>query len=210
MSRIHFSFAAALFVALMLAGPIQAGTILGSIWENNSTAAANAIPANVPLTTPNVTFTTNSNIAFVSGGLYTIGEFLNSTPGGSIILTGAGELSNTLDNTIFNFTGTANVTNGETFTAGHDDGVSLMIDGISVINAPGANAFSTTTQTYSGPTGSFAFQLVYGECCGAPAALTVNGLSLVSPTAAPEPSSGILFSTGLLGLGVGFRRRLFS
>jgi hypothetical protein len=54
-------------------------------------------------------------------------------------------------NTIFNFTGTVSATSGQTFTAGHDDGPTLIIDGITVINAPGATAYAVTTETYTGP-----------------------------------------------------------
>jgi hypothetical protein len=187
--------------ALLLVGNAQA-SVIGSIWENNPTAAGNAIPGNVPNSTPNVTFSTVSPISFSSGGLYTIGEFLASGSG-STILTGSGELGNTLDNTIFNFTGTVTVTNGETFTAGHDDGLTLIVDGITVISDPGPTAFAITSETYTGPTGTFPFQLVYGECCGAPADLSIS-LPLTTPTpppsGVPEPSSFLLLLGGFLGL----------
>jgi hypothetical protein len=91
-----------------------------------------------------------------------------------------------MDNTLFNFTGTVSVTTGETFTVGHDDGLTLVIGGSTVISAPGPTAFELTTETYTGPSGNFAFQLVYGECCGAPADLSIS-LPLIS--AVPEPAS---------------------
>ncbi len=81
-----------------------------------------------------VTFTAPTPLNFASGGLYTIGEFLTS--GGATVLTGASELGNTLFDTIFNFTGTVTVTTGQTFTAGHDDGLTLVIGGLTVINEP--------------------------------------------------------------------------
>jgi hypothetical protein len=178
-------------------------TVTGSIYENDSTGAGDAIPANVPLTTPDVTFTVSTPINFTSGGLYTIGEFLSG--GGATVLTGSSELGNTLDNTLFNFTGNVTVTSGETFTAGHDDGLTLVIDGITVISAPGPTSFSNTTQTYTGPSGTFAFQLVYGECCGAPGDLSI---SLPLTSAVPEPSSWALMILGFFGVGfMAYRRK---
>lgn len=183
-------------------GSAMASTVLGSIWMNDPTGAGNAIPANVPGTTPDVTFTTNTPINFSSGGAYTIGEFLASGSG-STILTGSSNLGNTLDNTIFNFTGTVSVTNGESFTAGHDDGLTLIIGGVTVINAPGGTSFVDTTETYTGPTGNEPFQLVYGECCGAPAALAISGLDLTSGV--PEPATWALMVFGVGAIGATMR-----
>jgi len=186
------------------AGLAQANTVTGSIWENDPTGASNATVANVPVTTPNVTFTTTSPINFASGGLYTIGEFLSSG-GGSTVLTGAGELSHTLQNTLFDFKGSVTVTNGQSFTVGHDDGLTLVINGVTVINQPGPTSFVNTTSTYTGPSGTFAFELVYGECCGAPANLSV---SLPLQTAVPEPSTWAMMILGFAGVGfLAYRRR---
>jgi len=177
--------------------------VTGSIWENDPTGAGDATPANVPATTPDVTFTAPSPLNFCAGGAnpgcnsvgaYTIGGFLTS--GGATVLTGGGKVGDGLDNTIFNFIGTVSVTTGETFTAGHDDGLTLIIGGVTVINAPGPTAFAITTETYTGPSGNEPFQLVYGECCGAPAALEVN----LPLNAVPGPVAG----AGLPGLVFGF------
>ncbi len=195
--RFWISIFTGALVALLMAGTIHAASVTGAIYENNITGSQNAIPANVPSTTPDVTFTTSSPINFVSGSAYTIGEFLNSGTG-STVVTGSSELGNTLNNTLFNFVGTVSVTNGETFTAGHDDGLTLVIDGITVISAPFGTSYALTTSTYTGPTGTYAFQLVYGESFGPPAAITVN-LPLQS---SPEPSSIFLLGAGLLGLGI--------
>ncbi len=130
---ITFALAAA---SIVIAAPAQAAnTVTGSIWENQAAASQNAIPGNVPGTPADVTFATVAPINFASGGLYTIGEFLGSG-NGSTILTGSSHLGDSLVNTIFDFKGTVSVTNGQQFTAGHDDGLTLTIGGQTVINAP--------------------------------------------------------------------------
>lgn len=187
----------------MITTSAQANTVTGSIWENQFTAANWAIPANVPGTTPDVTFTTVDPINFLSGGLYTIGEFLTS--GGANVLTGASDLGNTMLNTIFDFTGTVSVTNGETFTVRHDDGLTLVIGGITVIDAPGPTSPELTTATYFGPSGTQSFDLVYGECCGPPAVLQISLPLTTSPV--PEPSTYAMLLAGLGLVGFSARRR---
>lgn len=200
MKKLCIGTAVALFA---FSGLAQAAVVTGSIYENQAAASANATPANVPGGPADVTFTAPSPLSFTSGGAYTIGEFLTS--GGASVLTGGAKLGDTLQNTLFNFTGTVSVTNGQTFTAGHDDGLTLVIGGLTVINAPLKTSFVNTTQTYTGPTGTFAFQLVYGECCGAPAELAI---SLPLTSAVPEPSTWAMMILGFVGVGfVSYRRR---
>ncbi len=191
-------------MGLLVAGTAHANTITGSIYENVAAASMDATPANVPGGTPNVTFTTTSPINFSTSN-YTIGGFINSGGGTTTVLTGSNQLGNTLDNTLFNFTGSVTVTNGETFTVGHDDGLTLVIDGMTVISQPGPTSFKLTTDTYTGPSGTYAFQLVYGENTGAPADLSISLPLTTSVT--PEPSSMVLLGSGLLGLGTMLRRR---
>jgi len=202
MTKLRLRILVAACSAFLLSAPVRA-EIDGSIWENDSTAASNATPGNLPVGAPDVTFSlAGTDIDFQSGSLYTIGEFLAS--GGATITSGAGEAGNTLDNTIFNITGSVSVTNGETFTAGHDDGLTFIIGTDTVIDAPGPTSFSPSTGTYTGPSGDFSFQLVYGECCGAPGDLELSGLAL---TSTPEPSSAVLMSSVLLALGFALRKR---
>ena len=195
-------YLAAVAVASLATVCAQANPITGSIYENDPTGATDATPGNVPAGPANVTFTTDDPINFSSGGLYTIGEFLASG-NGSTILTGAGELGNTLDNCLFNFVGDVTVTSGQTFTVGHDDGLTLIINGLTVISAPGPTSFDNTSETYTGPSGTFPFQLVYGECCGAPGDLSISlPLSNV-----PDGGSTLALLGGALTLvGTGARR----
>jgi hypothetical protein len=91
--------------------------------------------------------------------------------------------------TLVYLTGNITVSNGQTISITHDDGVSLVINGLAVISAPGPTSPELSTGTYTGATGTFGFQLAYGECCGNPAQLNM---------AVPVP--GPVVGAGLPGL----------
>lgn len=203
-----------LLAAVSGSGTSQTGTVTGAAYLNNA-AAANAVIGfthgapdvtfSVPSPNPGCTGATfagdtlcfNSNAA--TNG-YTLGGFL--TTGGATILTGsAAALGANLNNTVFEFTGNVTVTNGEMFQAGHDDGLSLKIGSNLVVNEPGPTSFTTTPYTYTGPSGTFSFDLVYGETNGPPAVLGVS-LPLESAMACtPAPNnSGCLYDPLQTGL----------
>jgi hypothetical protein len=182
--------------------------IIGSAYFVSEAESQNAVigfahgAANATFSLP------NGPIGFTSAGGYSLGAFLASSPG-EITLTGtAADLAQNLDSvaggTMIELTGTVSVVNGQTFTVSHDDGLQLMIDGLLVVNVPGPTAPAVTTVTYTGPTGTFAFDLVYGECCGAPAVLATS-LPLIGTTV-PEPATLALLSAALIGFGVARRR----
>lgn len=214
MSTINKSLLTALAAACLTAAAAHATTtVSGLIWENFPSTVGAALAetpgtgttlygslANVAIMqaarpTGDVTFTVPSNpLSMNSNGStdYTISSFLG-TGGGVINSLFNGALgTDTMNNTLWYITGTVTVTSGETFTAYHDDGLQLQIDGANVINVPNVTTPVTTTNTYSGPSGNESFSLAYAEVLGAPAVLTVS-----LPLVATLPDGGM--TVGLLG-----------
>lgn len=185
----------------------HANLISGNLWHVPEAIAQNAIPSNVPLTTPDVTFDVNSPMNFF-GTSVTVGTWLGNGSAFNIVENTAGTLSSLMDNfsvgTMLEFNGFVTVTNGQTFTVTHDDGLTLIIGGIDMGFNPGPTAPITSTETYTGPSGNFPFQLVYAECCGGPAVLQID--LPFSSTPVPEPSTMLLLGIGLFGL-VGLRKK---
>ena len=199
---------AAALLALAV-GPASANVVAGTVYFVTGAEAGNATVATVaglPASDVGATFDAPSTpLSFASGGAYTLGEFLASGGAFNIALLNGHALGDSLGNTMFDFQGSVSVTTGDTFIAGHDDGLELIIGGVTVISEPGPTGFTTTTRTYSGATGTFPFELAYGECCGPPAVLDVT-LPLVTP-GIPEPATLVLLGVGLIGVGALRRRR---
>jgi PEP-CTERM motif len=212
--------ASASLLALALLRPLPAhADVLGAAYLNNSAAgdavigfSHGAADATFSIPSPTNSACTGTfagdTLCFssaVTNG-YTLGGFIGSS-GGTVLTGSSAALSHNLDNTVFEFTGSVTVTNGEMFQAGHDDGLQLQIGSDMVINAPGPTGFTTTPATYTGPSGTFSFDLVYGECCGAPAYLGIALPFESPPPSVPEPSTLALWAAGLLGLAWAVGRR---
>lgn len=187
----------------------QANTISGVLYHVPEASAQNAVPANVPGTPPDVTFSVNSPFNF-SGTDATVGSWLASSGAFSVVENTPGTLSSLMDDfttgTLVRFTGFVTVANGQTFTVTHDDGLTLIIGGLNLGFNPGPTAPITSTATYTGPTGNFPFELVYGECFEGPAVLQVD----LPFSNNPVPEGGatiIMMGAALMGL-AGFGRRI--
>jgi len=85
----------------------------------------------------------------------------------------------------------------------HDDGLEFAVNGTDVISASGPTPPTMTTGTYTGATGNFSFEAVYGECCGAPAVFETT----LVPATVPEPSGIVLLGTAMLGVVFLLRRK---
>lgn len=201
-------FAGAL--ALLALGAAHANVITGRLWQVPEAVTFNAIPANVPATTPDVVFDVNSPMNFTGTGV-TIGTWLSSSSAFNITENTSGALTSLMDNgvvgTLIEFTGFVTVTNGQQFTVTHDDGLTLIIGGLDLGFNDGPTAPVTSTATYTGPSGTFAFQLVYAECCGGPAVLQVDLPFSNTPTGVPETPTMALVGLGLAGCAFTRRRR---
>ncbi len=194
---------ASLFTLGSISSGAYANVISGSLWHVPEALTLNAIPENVPATTPDVTFDVNSPINFF-GTSVSVGTWLSNGAAFNIVENTAGTLASFMDNgtvgSILEFTGFVTVTNGQQFTVTHDDGLTLIIGGNNLGFNPGPTAPNTSFATYSGPSGNFPFQLVYAECCGGPAVLQIDLPFSNTPTVVPEPGTILLFGIALAGM----------
>lgn len=214
--------------------------------SRGGSCAMDAVISCVPTGTANVSFTVSDDgLNFYGDGpTYNIGGFISS--GGSLTSTPTYAYNATPDTPldfldqftnygdpgsgscraffaqcgmIFEFTGTAFFTTGQSISVTSDDGFTLYVDGTAdsniVISSPGPQSADTNTGTYNGPTGTFDFTFVYTECCNAPAVfntslnqnLQVTVLDPPDPDPVPEPASIALFATVLAVVGLKLRRK---
>ena len=177
-------------------GATAASLALGTC--HNGAGACTTGNADVTFTTTGINFSNNSS---------TVGNWLASS---AFALNGLSDSvsGHLMDATIWEFVGNISVTSPDPFTITHDDGVTFIVNGQTVVNAPGPTSPTPTAGSYTGAaSGNAAFQLIYTECCGGPAVLNV---SLIGPSNAPvpEPRDSAWLLLALFGVVALVRRRL--
>jgi hypothetical protein len=102
--------------------------------------------------------------------------------------------------------GTGGVSQSLTIT--HDDGIALFVGGVleTPTSAAGPTSSEATTFTMTGSAGQVV-DLLYDECCGLPAVLTVNLPNEKTVSTVPEPTSIVLFGSALVACVTVLRRR---
>jgi hypothetical protein len=193
-----------LVASIALTQVAAADYINGRAWSVPASTAVNAptlggTPG--PGATEWATFTANGiDFSGDAAGAYNLGGFLNS--GGvasNITYMNGASASTDLDNTLWEFTGSAFFTNGETFNVVHDDGINLYVNGAAVLLAGGPTGPVPSTFTYTGPTGLHSFDFIYVECCGGTADFATTLVPSGPATGStPEPGAGLLLGVFLL------------
>ncbi len=198
-------FLSVLLLRLAATGSAHANTISGIVYCNVSATDASNTPAPGASVsgTECATFQTSA-INFTANSSNTIGGFLNSNSSilGTISYLNGFSASSNLDYSVFQFTGAGWFTNGQQYSATHDDGTVMTIGGLTVINAPLPTSAITNTFIFSGATGRYNYQYDFSEVQGA----TVYSTN-ATPDPVPEPASLLLLGTGLLGAGALTMRR---
>jgi hypothetical protein len=203
--------------ALLAIAPFtHADSVSGNVWEG-ATVFPNSLLPTPPAGTPTATFTLTtpgpaSDFNFTSGSdsnpvldpTYSLSGFLTSGGDGLAYLTGSSHAGDSINNDVFEFTGTTTLIAGQTYTINHDDGMILFINGVKVIDS-GSPTASIPSSFVASASGTVSFDLLYAEVNGAPA--TLSG-SIGSTSATPEPSSIVLLGSGLLAAAGAIRRRM--
>jgi hypothetical protein len=144
------------------------------------------------------TFTTNTINFSADTGPFTVGNFLAFGGVTSVDYMNGASGSSSIIDVLFDFTGTAFFTNGQTFSVVHDDGLDLYVGGNLVEGLPDETPPITSTFTYTGPTGNEPFEFIYAD--GPPTQADFKITLVPAASDVPEPSSIALLGSGILGM----------
>lgn len=171
---------------------------------SHGTAACTPSNADVTFTTTGINFSPpglrSGTIAdFLAASAFPLDGLVDSAP------------SSPLSPTIWEFVGNTQVTgtpgSPQTFTFQHDDGMTFVVNGQTVVNAPGPTGPVVTTGKYTGGASlSAPFVLIYAECCGGAAVLATDLVgpgTAPPPSGVPEPTTFVLLSAGMGALVLG-------
>lgn len=200
------------FAAISVLGTTtQAGVVTGKLWQVPDPDTYIANPSALPAATPDVEFDSPTPFNYSLEG--TVGDWLATGGAFNIVENTAGTLAALMsagsagDGSIIELTGCISVLTGTDFTFTHDDGMYLEIGGMDLGFLASPTSPYTETQTYTGPSGTFPFQLVYTENNSGPAVLIGGSSAFDTCIATPDSGNSIAMIGGVMAaLGLAARR----